>query len=102
VMGETARRCDARFPWEEGRAWPGAFLPIFNASGNPAASVPFGFHSNGLPLAVQLAGRARDDAGVLRLSAAIEAARPWAGRWPEIATESAQAGREYAQSKGQR
>jgi aspartyl-tRNA(Asn)/glutamyl-tRNA(Gln) amidotransferase subunit A len=106
VMGETARRCDARFPWEEGRAWAGAFLPIFNASGNPAASVPFGFHSNGLPLAVQLAGRARDDAGVLRLSAAIEAARPWADRWPLIAaegaTESAQAGREYAQSKGQR
>jgi aspartyl-tRNA(Asn)/glutamyl-tRNA(Gln) amidotransferase subunit A len=99
VMGETARRCDAKFPWEESRPWSGAFLPIFNASGNPAASIPFGFHSNGLPLAVQIAGRAGDDAGVLSLSAAIEAARPWADRWPSIATESAPA-REYARSKG--
>jgi len=98
-MGETARRCDAKFPWEEGRPWSGAFLPVFNASGNPAASIPFGFHSNGLPVAVQIAGRAGDDAGVLSLSAAIEAARPWADRWPSISTESVPA-REYAKSKG--
>jgi len=102
VMGETARRCDARFPWEEGRPWPGAFLPLFNAAGNPAASIPFGFHSNGLPIAVQLAGRHGDDAGVLRLSAAVEAARPWADRWPSIATESGLTQRAYAESKGLR
>jgi amidase len=54
-------------------------------------------HSNGLPLAVQIAGRAGDDAGVLQLSAAIEAARPWAGVWPEIATEGA---RTYASAQG--
>jgi amidase len=64
------------------------FLPLFNSAGNPAASIPFGFHSNGLPLAVQIAGRWGDDAGVLRLSAAIEAARPWADRWPAIATDA--------------
>jgi aspartyl-tRNA(Asn)/glutamyl-tRNA(Gln) amidotransferase subunit A len=97
VMGETARRCDAKFPWQEGRPWPGSFLPLFNASGNPAASIPFGFHSNGLPLGVQLAGRAGDDAGVIQLSATIEAARPWAERWPSIATEPE---RELAEAKG--
>jgi len=97
VMGETARRCDAKFPWEEGRPWPGSFLPLFNASGNPAAPIPFGFHSNGLPLGVQIAGRAGDDAGVLQLSAAIEAARPWANAWPSIATGGA--AREYAAAK---
>jgi aspartyl-tRNA(Asn)/glutamyl-tRNA(Gln) amidotransferase subunit A len=84
VMGMPAPRCDAphliqKYPW------PGNFLPIFNANGSPAASVPFGFHTNGTPLGVQVAGRVGDDVGVLRLSAAIEAARPWADRWPDVA-----------------
>jgi aspartyl-tRNA(Asn)/glutamyl-tRNA(Gln) amidotransferase subunit A len=89
VMSETAPRCDAPPVYEQKRPWPGNFLPIFNASGMPAASVPFGLHSNGLPLAVQLAGRFGDDAGVLRLSAAIEAARPWAADWPAMASGEA-------------
>jgi aspartyl-tRNA(Asn)/glutamyl-tRNA(Gln) amidotransferase subunit A len=87
VMALTAPRCDERRPIDQDHPWPGSFLPIFNASGNPAASVPFGFHSNGLPLAVQIAGRWGDDVGVLRMSAAIEAARPWADKWPTIAKE---------------
>ncbi|OGO50915.1 MAG: hypothetical protein A2148_02130, partial [Chloroflexi bacterium RBG_16_68_14] len=66
VMGQMAPRYDDRRPIWERLPWPGMFLPIFNASGNPAASVPFGFHSNGLPLAVQIAGRWGDDVGVLR------------------------------------
>ena len=86
VMGMPAPRCDAphlrqKYPW------PGNFLPIFNANGSPAASIPFGFHSNGVPLGVQIAGRVGDDTGVLRMSAAIEAARPWADRWPAIAKQ---------------
>ena len=93
VMGETAPRCDAPPVYEQRRPWPGNFLPVFNQAGLPAASVPFGFHSNGLPVAVQIVGRFGDDAGVLRLAAAIEAARPWADRWPAIATEAAVAGR---------
>lgn len=90
VMGRTAPRCRAPMV-EQGKPWPGSFLPIFNASGCPAASVPFGFHSNGLPLAVQIAGRWGDEVGVLRLSAAIEAARPWADRWPPFARSAASA-----------
>ena len=90
VMALTAPRIDEERRLE-GRPWPGAFLPVFNASGNPAASVPFGFHSNGLPLALQIAGRSGDDVGVLRMCAAMEAARPWAGNWPAIATEPATA-----------
>jgi len=86
VMALPAPRCDTPH-LEQKRPWPGNFLPIFNANGSPAASIPFGVHSSGVPLGVQIAGRAGDDVGVLRLSAAIEAARPWAGRWPAIATE---------------
>jgi aspartyl-tRNA(Asn)/glutamyl-tRNA(Gln) amidotransferase subunit A len=95
VMGVTAPRCDQPLGLgKPGTVWAGSFLPIFNASGNPAASIPFGFHSNGLPLAIQIAGRGTDDAGVLQLSAAIEAARPWKDAWPAIAA------RENAPTRG--
>ena len=87
VMTETAPRYDAQRRFDDQRPWPGSYLPLFNISGNPAASLPFGFHSNGLPIAVQIVGRWGDDAGVLRLCAAIEAAQPWADQWPAIASE---------------
>ena len=61
------------------------YLVAFNIAQNPAASVPFGFRADGLPLAIQIAGKLGDDLGVLRLAAAIEAERPWADRWPELA-----------------
>jgi aspartyl-tRNA(Asn)/glutamyl-tRNA(Gln) amidotransferase subunit A len=62
------------------------YLVAFNIAQNPAASVPLGFSTGGLPLAVQVAGKLGDDLGVLRLAAAIEAARPWASHWPELAS----------------
>ncbi|MGH9839234.1 MAG: amidase family protein [Blastocatellia bacterium] len=67
----------------QGVAFP--FLAPFNTARNPAAAVPVGFHSDGLPLAIQIVGRRGDDLGVLRMSAAIEAMRPWADRWPALA-----------------
>lgn len=45
----------------------------FSVSGHPALSVPIGFAGNGLPIGLQLAGRAFDEASVLRVAAAIEA-----------------------------
>jgi amidase len=57
---------------------------IFNATGQPAASVPAGFDASGLPLAVQLAGRPNDEATLLSLAAQIERERPWADRRPEL------------------
>jgi aspartyl-tRNA(Asn)/glutamyl-tRNA(Gln) amidotransferase subunit A len=67
--------------------WPIWFTSLFNRSGNPAASVPMGFHSSGLPMAVQLAGRLEDEPLVLAASAALEAARPWREAWPAVAKE---------------
>ena len=62
-------------------------LVAFNIAQNPAAAIPFGFHSSGLPLAVQVVGRLGDDVGVLRVAAALEAERPWADQWPAAAQE---------------
>jgi aspartyl-tRNA(Asn)/glutamyl-tRNA(Gln) amidotransferase subunit A len=57
----------------------------FNMSQNPAASIPCGFTAEGLPVGLQIVGRRFDDLGVLQMSSAFEAARPWAVRRPPIA-----------------
>ena len=54
----------------------------FTVVGLPAISVPCGFTRDGLPVGLQIAGRWRDDASVLRAAAAFEAAAPWADRRP--------------------
>jgi amidase len=54
-----------------------AYTALWNVTGNPAASVPAGVGSDGLPLAVQLVGRHNDETTLLSLSAQVEAARPW-------------------------
>jgi aspartyl-tRNA(Asn)/glutamyl-tRNA(Gln) amidotransferase subunit A len=56
----------------------------FNLTGQPAASVPCGFTTEGLPVGLQIVGRRFDDATVLRASAAFEQARPWASDRPPI------------------
>ncbi len=66
-------------------------------TGNPAASIPCGFVSSGLrgsgeekgrslelPVGLQVVGKFGDDALVLRASAALEEARPWAGKRPPV------------------
>ena len=59
-----------------------AFTYPFNLTGQPAATVPCGFASDGLPIALQLVGRWHDDATVFRAAAAYEALAPWAQRPP--------------------
>jgi aspartyl-tRNA(Asn)/glutamyl-tRNA(Gln) amidotransferase subunit A len=53
------------------------FTYPFNMTRQPAASVPLGLHSNGLPMALQLVGRLYEDRAVLRAAYAIERAKPW-------------------------
>jgi amidase len=50
----------------------------WNLTGQPAAAVPAGFGSDGLPRSVQIVGRPGDEGTLLSLSAQIEAERPWA------------------------
>jgi aspartyl-tRNA(Asn)/glutamyl-tRNA(Gln) amidotransferase subunit A len=55
--------------------WPVWFTMLWNRTGHPAASIPWGLGSAGLPLAVQIVGRLGDEPGVLALSAALERER---------------------------
>ncbi len=56
----------------------------FTVVGLPAISIPCGFTRDGLPVGLQLAGRWRDEATVLRAAAAFESAAPWADRRPPV------------------
>ena len=56
----------------------------FNICGFPTASVPCGFTSDGMPIGIQMAGRAFEDATVLRAAHAYEQATDWHARWPEV------------------
>jgi amidase len=55
-----------------------AWASPWNAIGQPAASVPFGFDADGLPMAVQLCGRPNDEVTLLRVAAQLEEICPWA------------------------
>jgi amidase len=75
-------------PWDDFRR-SGQFTPftaLFNTTGQPAISLPLFQGDDGLPTAVQLAGRPADEATLLALASELEAARPWADRRPERAT----------------
>ncbi|MDQ1374238.1 MAG: aspartyl-tRNA(Asn)/glutamyl-tRNA(Gln) amidotransferase subunit [Actinomycetota bacterium] len=53
------------------------FTMLANLCWNPAASLPAGLNSEGLPVGVQVIGRRHADDVVLRLARLYEQARPW-------------------------
>ena len=60
------------FPW----------TMLFNMTGHPAISLPSGFGRDGLPIGLQLVGRFRADAELLRVAALFEASQDLLARWP--------------------
>jgi amidase len=82
-MGSGAEDDDPMAPIE--RAVPYAvFTAGFNATGQPAISLPLHWSDSGLPVGVQLvAGMGREDV-LIRVASQLEQARPWAERRPPL------------------
>jgi amidase/6-aminohexanoate-cyclic-dimer hydrolase len=61
------------------------FCAIFNASGQPAASLPLAMSASGLPIGLHLAAAFGEDELLIALCAEVEQAQPWAVRRAPIA-----------------
>jgi aspartyl-tRNA(Asn)/glutamyl-tRNA(Gln) amidotransferase subunit A len=61
-------------------------LPV-NVAGLPGISVPCGFDGQGLPVGLQLIGKAFDEATLLRTAYTYEQATEWHTKRPELAVE---------------
>ncbi|MGB7243992.1 MAG: amidase family protein, partial [Sulfitobacter sp.] len=75
-----------RDDYEDYRTGPGGvfeyspFCASFNASGQPAATLPLHWTEGGLPVGVQLAAAFGNDEMLIALCAQIEWAQPWANK----------------------
>lgn len=71
VIGDDGVARDGVVNGEEVPGWV-AFTYGFNMTRNPAGSVNVGFTADGMPVALQVVGRQRDDLAVLQALSAIE------------------------------
>jgi aspartyl-tRNA(Asn)/glutamyl-tRNA(Gln) amidotransferase subunit A len=76
-------RIDGLEAGELRRNWFPYTMP-FNITGHPALSLCCGYDSQGLPIGLQIVGRFRDEAAVLRAAALYEASEDWLRRWPDL------------------
>jgi amidase len=82
-----------RDDYENYRVGPGGvfeyspFCAAFNASGQPAATVPMHWNDEGLPIGVHLAAAYGDDARLIAVCAELEQATPWAHLKPAMLAE---------------
>ncbi|MBU3674498.1 MAG: amidase [Solirubrobacteraceae bacterium] len=70
----TLNAAAGRVPW----------YGVWNTIGQPAASLPAGFDSFGLPLSAQLGGRPGDEVTLLQLGWQVEQASQWVDRRPPL------------------
>jgi amidase len=91
TLGEPPARLGVIDPTEadldRGMARVLAYVPytyVFNATGQPAISLPLHQSADGLPIGVHLVGRFGDEGLLFRLAAQLEKACPWIGRKPPV------------------
>jgi len=65
------------------RNWFPYTMP-FNITGHPALTLCCGYDTEGLPIGLQIVGRFRDDASVLRAAALYEHSEDWLSRRPDL------------------
>ncbi|MGO9453925.1 MAG: amidase [Candidatus Binataceae bacterium] len=66
-----------------------AFEYPFNATGQPAITLPGGFSDARLPIGLQIVGRQNGEFNLLSLAAAYESARPWKQKCPALIDDQA-------------
>lgn len=64
------------------------YMPIANATGQPAMSIPTSFASNGLPIGTHFFGKQGEDGILLQLARQIEEAQPWNTYYTTIFNEN--------------
>ncbi|MES2511650.1 MAG: amidase [Pseudomonadota bacterium] len=79
-IGELSTQALSLSQFQQAMAAFCPFTGAFNATGQPAMSLPMHWSGEGLPIGVQLVGRFAEDATLLQLAAQLEVARPWFDR----------------------
>lgn len=85
ALGLLERMAGEVFEW---MPW----TPVFNATGQPAMSVPLHWNGAGLPIGVHFVGRFGDEATLFRVASQLERARPWLDHLPAIARSTGSRG----------
>ncbi|MBX3083179.1 MAG: amidase [Anaerolineae bacterium] len=80
----VAARRDDQAMMDKGRTYYSRFTSPFNILGLPALSLPCGFDHDGMPIGLQIVGRAWREADVLRAGHAFETATEWHLRKPPL------------------
>ena len=82
-IGQTTVEIGGRS--EDARLASTRLVRALNLAGVPALSVPCGFDGQGLPIGLQIFGRAFDERSVLLAGHAFETATEWGRRRPKLA-----------------
>ena len=80
---EAGVEVPAGWPHDRWQTWTPFTYP-FNLTQQPAATVPCGFTSAGLPVGLQVVGPRHGDEAVLSACKAFQDARPWTGSRPSL------------------
>ena len=88
LTGELAPTLPFRALMDAFRAFA-PYTPLQNMAGSPAITLPLVPTPDGLPVGAMFAARKGDDLTLLKLAYELEAAQPWADRWPAIVTAAA-------------
>jgi len=72
-------------PVDKHLGWSPFSWPV-NLAGLPAATIPCGFDSDGMPIGLQLIGAPLGEDVIIRAAAAFEAERPFTDKRPSLAS----------------
>jgi len=93
ALAPPPRLSDFPVDWPPPKALNSTATTPFNVTGNPALALPVGFSREGLPLGMQVVGRAFAEETVFRIGGAYERATRWNTRRPPVASATSGAHR---------